>query len=47
MAVECGQKADKHNSRDSNQILLKDKDQQILIGREKSAIYDCLVLLLY
>jgi len=39
-------KDDKRNSWDSNQILLNNKDDQVLIAswiqREKSAIYDCL-----
>ena len=33
---------DKHNSRDSNQILCNDKDQQVLIVHTNSAIYNCL-----
>ena len=39
---------DKHNRRDSYQILLNDKDQQVLIVSctvaAKSAIYDCVVV---
>ena len=41
-AIECN----KHNSRDSNQILLNDKYEQVLVVSSvpgESAIYDCLV----
>ena len=45
----CAIEYEKHNSRDSNQILLNDTDQQVGLlvvscaSRAKSAIYECLV----
>ena len=45
-----GDRIRKHNSRDYNQILLSEKDQQVIfvscVPRAKSAIYDCLIFLL-